>query len=156
MKIPRKTLFALSAPLKLTPAPYAAAAKEIGISEKVLLKRLGEYQAKGYMKRVAIMFAHRQVGYTCNALVVWQAGDARLTEVGELFTTLTQVSHCYARRTYPNWPYDLYTMVHAQTEADLKKTIRMMVKRSGILQYQVLSTIKEFKKTKSDLREVLR
>ncbi|MHC5088549.1 MAG: Lrp/AsnC family transcriptional regulator, partial [Planctomycetota bacterium] len=44
------------------------------------------------------------------------------------------------------WPYNLYTMVHATSKKELTETIRTMSQKSGIAEYRALRTIKELKK----------
>ncbi|MBF0618536.1 MAG: Lrp/AsnC family transcriptional regulator [Candidatus Omnitrophica bacterium] len=151
----RKTIFALTEPLALVPAPYAAVAKRLGMSEQKLISRIAEYQSEGIIRRMGIVYGHFKMGYSANALVVWRVDEAQLEDAGKIFSAFTAVTHCYARQAYPEWPYNLYTMVHAKSKKQCQMIIREMSQKSRVGEYKVLSTLKEFKKIKSDLREIL-
>jgi DNA-binding Lrp family transcriptional regulator len=155
MKIPKKILFALSEPLALVPQPYAVIAKRLGMPEAELLEKIGEYQKAGFIRRVGTVLGHFKVGYKCNALVLWQVKPAKLEAAGKTFAGFPQVSHCYARQIYPQWPYNLYTMVHARNKKESQAVIKAMAEKSGLDQYKIQFTVKEFKKIKSDLKEIL-
>jgi len=49
-------------------------------------------------------------------MTVWDVPDNRIDELGQQVGALEFVSHCYQRpRFLPDWPYNLFAMVHAQT-----------------------------------------
>lgn len=155
MKISRKILFALAAPLELVPQPYAAIAGRLGMEEARLLAKIREYKKGGLIRRVGTVLGHFKVGYKCNALVCWQVNPSMLEATGGIFAGFPQVTHCYARKTYPDWPYNLYTMVHAKNIKESRAVIRAMADKAGVTQYDIQLTLKEFKKIKSDLKEIL-
>jgi siroheme decarboxylase len=154
-KIPKKVLFALTEKFAIVPEPYAEPARRLGISQKKLLGLIAAYQKQGIIRRMGIVYGHFKVGYTANALVVWKVDGSLIEKMGALFTQVQAVTHCYARQAYPQWPYTLYTMVHAKTKKDCNSIIGSMAKSSGIKDYKILGTLKEFKKIKTDLREIL-
>ncbi|MBF0330959.1 MAG: Lrp/AsnC family transcriptional regulator [Candidatus Omnitrophica bacterium] len=155
MKIPRKILFVLSAPLELVPRPYAAPAAQAGLTEKALLQKIKAYKKAGLIRRVGVVLGHFKAGYKCNALVAWKIDPAVLELTGNILAGFAQVTHCYARRTFPQWPYNLYTMVHARDKKEVQALIRDMARKSGIKEYKVQTTLREFKKVKSNLKEIL-
>ena len=104
---------------------------------------------------MGIVYGHFKMGFNANALVVWQVPEEKLEATGKIFAGFSAVTHCYARKAYPQWPYNLYTMVHAKTTKECDAIIADMVAKSGIKQSKVCSTLKEFKKIKTDLREIL-
>ncbi len=57
------------------------------------------------------------------------------------------VSHCYRRSPKEDWPYNLYTMVHAHDEASCKGVAEKMAKEAVLDVYTVLFSQKELKKT---------
>jgi len=151
----RKTVLALTEPFAITARPYAAVAKKLGITEQALISRIAAYQEEGVVRRMGIVYGHFKMGFNANALVVWQVPDAKLEATGKIFATFPAVTHCYARKAYAQWPYDLYTMVHAKTRKECDAIIAAMAAKSGIKQSKVCTTLKEFKKIKTDLREIL-
>ena len=56
------------------------------------------------------------------------------------------MSHCYARRRAEEWPYNLYAMVHAQTQEELDARVVTLERACG-LHAQVLVSTREYKKT---------
>ncbi len=155
VKVPKKVLFALTEPLALVPEPYAEPARRIGVSQKKLIAMIKDYQQQGVIRRMGIVYGHFKVGYASNALVVWKVAEARIARTGKIFFNVPAVTHCYARNAYSQWPYNLYTMIHAKTKEECLAIIQGMALSSGIKEYKALYTVKEFKKIKSDLREIL-
>lgn len=155
MKFNKKIVIALSDPLTLVPDPYAVVAKKLGIPESLLLEKIRAYKEAGIIRRVGTVLGHFKVGYKCNALVMWQVDESKLEATGKICAGFPQVTHCYARRTYPGWPYSLYTMVHAKTRKESLSVIKEMSVKTGVTEYKIQFTVKEFKKIKSDLKEIL-
>ena len=56
------------------------------------------------------------------------------------------VSHCYRRPVYPDWPYNVFTMIHGRTKEDCEKVAAAIQKETGVEKYQVLYSTKEYKK----------
>ena len=155
MKIPNKILFALAEPLAIVPRPYAAVADRLGMPERELLSRIRKYKKAGVVRRVGTVLGHFMVGYKCNALVLWKVDEHDLETVGRIFASFPAVTHCYARRSYQEWPYNLYTMVHARNKRESQAVIKAMSDKADVKEYKVQSTLKELKKIKSDLRGIL-
>ena len=61
-------------------------------------------------------------------------------------SALPQISHCYERQTLPDWPYNLYVMMHEKDTMRIEKIVDTFVKRFDIKQYQTLPTIRSLKK----------
>ena len=58
------------------------------------------------------------------------------------------VSHCYRRPTYDDWPYSIFTMVHGKNAKDCEATIAAIHDETGVDEYALLWSIKEYKKTR--------
>jgi DNA-binding Lrp family transcriptional regulator len=51
---------------------------------------------------------------------VWDVDDARIDELGGRVGALEFVTHCYRRpRRPPDWPYNLFAMVHSRTREEV-------------------------------------
>jgi DNA-binding Lrp family transcriptional regulator len=142
-----KILKQLQQDLPITSAPFHELAKNIGISEDELLTQIQDLQNQGVIRKLNAVIRHRVVGYQANALCVWKVDTDQLETIGNLFAALTEVTHCYERETYPEWQYNLYTMVHAKTRAECEKIIQEMSRLSQVTDYQVFYSTKELKKT---------
>ena len=71
------------------------------------------------LRRIAAVPNHYALGYVHNGMTVWDVADDRVVELGEQVAALGFVSHCYRRpRHLPDWPYNLFAMVHGRDRAD--------------------------------------
>jgi DNA-binding Lrp family transcriptional regulator len=105
--------------LPLAARPYREVAERIGISEPLLLARLRAMLEDGRIRRIAAVPNHYALGYTANAMTVWDVADEAIDELGRAVGALPFVTHCYRRpRRLPEWPYNLFAMVHGRSRAD--------------------------------------
>ncbi|MBN2038194.1 MAG: hypothetical protein JW768_15745 [Chitinispirillaceae bacterium] len=133
--------------LPLVARPFDRCAQELGMSEKRLLALLHAGKASGAIRRFAGTLKHTRAGYRYNAMVAFKVEDSTCDDAGTVLATFPFITHCYRRTAYPDWPYTLYTMVHARNTIELKRHIAKMkrvVKHQSIV---VLPTVKEYKKT---------
>ena len=77
----------------------------------------------GQMRRYAAVLAHRNAGFVQNGMGVWKVPEERLDECGAAMAAFRGVSHCYQRPTYPDWPYNLFSMTHGRTKADCEAVL---------------------------------
>jgi len=56
------------------------------------------------------------------------------------------VTHCYRRPTYPDWTYNLFTMVHGRTPTECDAVLAEISRATGITDYAALYSTKEYKK----------
>jgi siroheme decarboxylase len=145
-------LEALPADFPITGRPYETMAGHMGITGEQLIEELALLKEKGIIRRISLMVAHRAVSYEGNAMVVWNVPAERVEEVGLVMAGFGEVSHCYERDTSGYWPYNLYTMVHGKTREACAAVIDAMASRSGINDYRVLFSKREFKKTSFSVR----
>jgi DNA-binding Lrp family transcriptional regulator len=91
---------------------------------------------------------HQKAGYGHNAMVAWKIDDAgRRLEVGQTLADRPEISHCYLRARRPEWPYDLYTMIHGQSPGDCLKLARSLSEELGVPDFTILESVRELKKT---------
>jgi DNA-binding Lrp family transcriptional regulator len=117
---------ATQAGLPLVAEPYRALAQQLGIRQAELLERLEAMLADGRIRRIGAVPNHYALGYTANAMSVWDVADDAVDSLGARVGALPCVSHCYRRpRRLPDWRYNLFAMVHgrsrAQTAAQLEE-----------------------------------
>ena len=112
--------------LPLVERPYARVAEAVGIAEPALLARLREMLADGRIRRIGAVPNHYALGYTANAMTVWDVRDDAVDALGRKVGALPFVTHCYRRPRrlpqpasgLPAWPYNLFAMVHGRSRAD--------------------------------------
>jgi DNA-binding Lrp family transcriptional regulator len=130
----------------LVPEPYRPMAERIGLSMEALFEVARHMQAQGYLRRVAAVLHHREAGFQANAMGVWVVPAERSEEVGRIMGSFKGVSHCYLRPTYPDWPYSIFSMVHGQKAEDCQELISAISEATGINEYALLYSTKEYKK----------
>lgn len=131
----------------ITSQPYLAWAKTLGWSEEEVIRRLSDLEKEGIIRRFAATIGHRALGILANAMIAWQVPDSDVETVGLIFASFEEVTHCYERFTGPNWPYNLYTMVHSRSRDDCIKIALRLSQASGMNEYRILFSEKEYKKT---------
>lgn len=149
----KKVLEALPTDFPVCERPYDEMAGEMGISGASLMDELAALRRDGVIRRIAAMVAHRSVSYEGNAMVVWRVPEAEVERVGAVMAGFDEVSHCYERDTGGYWDYNLYTMVHGRTRQECLAVVGKMALRSGIGDYRVLFSLREFKKTSFAVRK---
>jgi DNA-binding Lrp family transcriptional regulator len=138
---------ALSGDISGSKQPFKDIADQVGISEEEVLARIRSYQEEGLLRRMGAMIAHRVAGVDANGMIVWDVPVREIEKVGTAVASEPAVTHCYARARHPEWPYNLYAMVHARSRKDCRRIAREISERVGIKQFQVVFSTREFKKT---------
>jgi len=128
--------------------PFAAQAESIGTDEQTLIDTIRSLKERKLMRRFAAVMNHRSAGFKANAMGVWAVPDDRLDEIGPQMATFSAVSHCYRRPTYDDWPYSVFTMVHGRSARDGEATIEAIRDETGVDEYCLLWSIKEYKKVR--------
>lgn len=142
----RRILALLQKGLPLSRTPCMDLAGKIGTDTAGLLAVLESWERDGILRRFGAIVDHFKVGAGAGAMVVWQVEPERIEQVGAVFAGFEQVSHAYERKTCENWPFNVYTMVHAADVGQLESTVARMSQASGITDYRLLVTEKELKK----------
>lgn len=136
--------------LPLIPQPFAEIAQAFDMDEMRLFDFLAYLRRSGKMTRFAGILRHRQIGYVANAMAVWQIPADRVLPFAEQAAALPAVSHCYERVTFPDWPYNLYTMIHGRSRNDAERVIQALARQFGVSAYEILYSAVEYKKQRVD------
>jgi len=146
----RRIVLAAQAGLPLQTRPYHWLADELGVDAEILMQRLRVMQADGRIRRIGVVPNHYRLGYTANAMTVWDVADDDVREVGRRVGELDIVSHCYHRpRRLPDWPYNLFAMVHGHSREEVKAKVQQIAQLLGdrVRGYDVLFSTRILKKT---------
>ena len=141
---------ATQAGLPLSPKPYQQIAEQLGLTGEVVMTRMSAMQERGIIRRIGAVPNHYKLGYRFNGMTVWNVPDESIDELGQKVGQLVFVSHCYHRpRHLPEWPYNLFAMVHGKSQADVDKQIQQIADLLGDanLGCDVLYSTKILKKT---------
>ena len=145
-ELDRKIIRLLQGEFPLVAEPYKVLAEEIGITEEALLARIETMREEKKIRKMGAVLRHREVGFTSNCLCVWNVPDERVDEVGGRMAEHPRVSHCYDRNRTPDWPYNLYTMIHGYSREECEVIAVELAATAGIEERCMLYTKKEWKK----------
>lgn len=146
----RQLVLATQAGLPLVPRPYAQLAAQVHSDEATVIATMQALLARGVIRRVAAVPNHYAIGYTFNGMTVWDVADSDIERCGVAVGNLPFVTHCYRRpRHLPLWSYNLFAMVHGQSQAEVDAKIAEIAALLGdaCRQHQVLFSEKVLKKT---------
>ena len=133
--------------IPLCPRPYREIAGRCALAEDEVLRRVRALCEEGVIRRLGARLGHIRAGITGNILVAWHVPEQDVNRVGEALATVADISHCYQRRALPDFPYNLYTMVHAPTPEQAMKCVEKISQSLAVTDYVTLPTLKELKKS---------
>lgn len=142
----KKFIRVLQEDIETTPEPFKKSARVLGITTDELFAKAKEYEQLGVMRRFAAILRHRDAGFSANGMVVWKVPDDKIDEVGYKLAEFPQVSHCYRRPVFSDWPFNLFSMVHARTLKSAERIAETMSSAVKIQDYSILFSTREFKK----------
>ena len=134
--------------LPLQPRPFDVLGRTSTVSGDDLLAAARTLQKRGQIRRFSASVPAKKAGFTATAMGVWIVPEADCDEVGAKLAQNKAVSHCYRRPVYSDWPYNLYTTVHARSVDECESIINDLAIDTGLDQKQALFPTKEYKKTR--------
>lgn len=137
---------ALQQDIKVVSEPFKKTIEKLALDYETFFTIAKELKESGIMRRFATILNHRKAGFGANAMSVWSVPEEKGEQIGKEMAEFSAVSHCYLRPSYPNWPYNLFAMVHAKTQEECNTLIEEMAKESGLTEYGKLYSTVEFKK----------
>jgi len=143
----KKVIALIQGDLPMDPRPFAVLAKRMGMSEEAFLERIRQLKKRGVIRRFGATLRHQEAGFSSNAMVAWKVPEDKVESVGKAMAKFRHVTHCYHRRPNRDWKYNLYTMIHAEDREACKRLARRMSEKTGVENYALLFSEKEFKKT---------
>ena len=143
----KRIIASIQEDMAITARPYLKISEKLGISEETLLETLRKLSERGIIRRFGATLRHQKTGFTANAMAAWQVEEDRIETVGNKMASFKQVSHCYRRNPTETWPYNLYTMIHANDKESCRQVARQMSRDTEVEDYALLFSRKELKKT---------
>ena len=144
----KKFIRELQKDMEITDRPFQKAAENLGITEEQIFEKLHYYEEIGVMRRYAAILRHREAGFTANGMIVWKVPKERINEVGNKLGAFPQVSHCYERPVYSDWPYNVFSMIHCKSFDEAGEVAVQIQKQIDVDEYKILFSSREFKKTR--------
>lgn len=140
----RAFMAVLQTGLPLISQPFAA----LGWAEADAIALLSRWTGTGVIKRFGVVVRHHELGYTANAMVVWDVPDTVVSRLGRSIADSGRVSLCYRRpRKLPHWPYNLFCMFHGKDRHEVEQRIATLAQACGLDAYphEVLFSCRRFK-----------
>ena len=127
--------------------PYAIMGEKIGLTEAQIIERLSYLQEKGIIKRLGIIVKHATLGYRANAMIVWRIPEADIDIVAQEMLQFSFVTLCYQRPILPEWPYNLYCMIHGKNKDTVQNQLAQLIEQCGLetVEKQILFSSRCFK-----------
>ena len=143
-----RAIRALQEDLPLDPEPFSGLGVEEGLSGEELLTGAQRFVEAGVMRRFSAVLHHRSAGFVVNGMAVWRVPLERVDELGPIMGGFRGVTHCYQRPTYDDWPYTVFTMIHARTGPECKEVVEAISSKTKLTDYAILYSTKEYKKVR--------
>ncbi|MDP6857509.1 MAG: Lrp/AsnC family transcriptional regulator [Candidatus Nitrosopelagicus sp.] len=144
----KKFIRELQKDMEIVDRPFQKAAENLGMTEEQIFEKLHSYEEIGVMRRFAAILRHREAGFTANGMIVWKVPKERISEVGNMLGAFPQVSHCYERPVYSDWPYNVFSMIHCKSIDEAGQMTKDIQKQIDVSEYKILFSSREFKKTR--------
>ncbi len=132
--------------IPLTKEPFLEMVKKLDIDYDKFFNTLNELKMSGHMRRFATILNHRKAGFNANAMVVWDIDEQKAIDAGKKLASFSAVSHCYLRPKFPNWQYNIFSMVHGKTKEQTDSIVKEMEREVDFNENRYLYSSREFKK----------
>ncbi|HYI12732.1 MAG TPA: Lrp/AsnC family transcriptional regulator [Thermoanaerobaculia bacterium] len=134
--------------LPLQPRPFDALARTSNVAADEILAAAKTLLKRGQIRRFSAVVPARKQGFAASAMGVWVVPQEHADDYAAKMVQHRAVSHCYLRPTYDDWPYNLYTTVHARSVDECESVINDLAVDSGVDKKQALFPTKEYKKSR--------
>lgn len=122
-----KLLIRLQEGFPLEKEPYAAIARDLGVTEKEVLVALRWLKARGAVRRLGAIFDSRRLGYR-STLCAARVPPDQLGTVAEIVNSYPGVTHNYLREHR----YNLWFTVTASSQKELEGIVAEIRNRTGV------------------------
>lgn len=126
--------------------PFVRVAEEVGWSVGEVLRQVHDWLDSGVVRRFGAVVDHRQLGFRANGMAVFDVLPERIDAIGRRLAERPEITHCYRRPPLPDFPYNLYAMVHGRTEDEVLALVSGMAEEHNLTDHDVLFSVTEFKK----------
>ena len=104
--------------------PFAKMADMLGVNESVVLERVRELKATGYLRRIGTFFNSDNLGYH-STLIALEVTPTEISNVAEVINGYDEVTHNYEREGKFNLWFTLSTLT-AEREGNILDKIRSL------------------------------
>jgi len=141
----KRVLSRLQRDLDLVPEPFDYLCGDCLRREDVL-RIITELVDKGVIRRIAAIVDYRKLGFVANVMFCSEVPQDRVIVAGDRLAHFTAVSHCYERKTFEGWSYNLFAMMHGKSMGEIQHVITQFTEAEDIDSFDLLPTAAELKK----------
>ena len=144
-ELEKDILTKLQKDLEISPRPFDFLVPDT-VDIETALETIQSLTDKGVIRSVAAVLNYRKLGFAANVMFCARVKSDIVDYVGQKLAGLKIVSHCYERKTFRGWPYNIYAMMHARTDGQIRRVINEITASEKIEEFQLLATTEELKK----------
>lgn len=135
--------------LALLEQPFDAWADALGCSTAHILQRLQDWLDAGQMSRFGVVVRHHELGFSANAMTVFDVPAAQVDACGLALAQVPGVTLAYQRVRVPGWDFNLYCMVHGRDRAAVLQTVEQAMAHARLhaAPRATLFSLRRFKQT---------
>jgi len=142
----KRVLAVLEEDFPLSAEPWRMLADRAGLNEEDFIEIVEKLKSRGAVKRISGILRHRHLGFDANGMACFSVPEDEIALSGEKAAEFQEVTHCYQRPTFPEWPYSLFCMVHANKREECERIVGRIAEEIGCSDYTILYSTREFKK----------
>jgi siroheme decarboxylase len=136
--------------LPISNRPYAEISQQLSLTEDEVINRISDLKERGLFKRFGVVVRHHELGYRENAMIIWNVPDYQVQDIAKRIKSYPFITLCYRRaRQLPEWPYNLYCMIHGKSRKNVMLLIQAMIDENHWqnIPQDVLFSKRRFKQT---------
>lgn len=141
----KEILTKLQRDLEISPRPFDFLVTDT-VDIETAVETIRSLTDKGVIRSVSAVLNQHKLGFGANVMFCAAVKSDRVDDVGQNLAKLKIVSHCYERKTFEGWPYNLFAMMHARTLAQIRRVISKFTASEHIGEFELLVTTAELKK----------
>ena len=136
----KKLLNLLQGEIPICNRPFAKIAEKLQTDEKIVIEKIRELKAAGYLRRIGTFFDSNKLGYR-GVLVALKVEQNKIFSVANAINNYSGATHNYEREGKFNlW----FTLLSANAEQE-KKILSEIKKISGVREMIILKANKKYK-----------
>ncbi len=132
----------------LQPRPFDALARLGTVGGDELIATASAMLKRRQIRRFSAIVPQRRSGFQASAMGVWAVGEGDVERAAAKLVQHRAVSHCYLRPVYEDWPYNLYTTVHARSVDECESLINDLTIDAGLSKKETLFPLSEYKRSR--------
>ena len=120
--------------------PWEAIARELGITEGLLIKRIAFFKKKGIIRRISAVFSPRKINFV-STLVAVKAAPGSIEDIAKKINSYPEVTHNYKRGS----EYNIWFTLIARKKERIARILSELKKDKNIKKISEFPTTKLFK-----------